>query len=160
MNMTQNKHLTSVNTNETSASADLQEVRMYLRRVRTAHRRADLLCAQAEKYRTLAMRATGRTDAIRVSGTPRRSNVETYVLELVDTHARLQQEINQLLQYSRDAEKLILKLPDESQRAVLQLRYLCAMNWEEVAERLHFSLRWVHKLHADAIANLAQGLRP
>lgn len=155
MTMTEMKSK-SVNNEQMSASADMQEARMYLRRVRTAHRRADLLCAQAEKYRTLAMRATGRTDALRVSGTPQRSNVETYVLELVDTHARLQQEINRLLKYSREAEKLILKLPDENHRAVLQLRYLCAMGWEEVAERLHYSLRWVHKLHADAIAALAE----
>ena len=52
MTMTEMKNK-SVNNEQMSASADMQEARMYLRRVRTAHRRADLLCAQAEKYRTL-----------------------------------------------------------------------------------------------------------
>ena len=144
----------SVNEAEMSASANMQEARMYLRQVRDAYRRAEVLTAQAEKYRALATRATGRMDAIRVSGTPRRSNVETYVLELIETHEKLQREIHRLLNISREAEKLISLLPDDRQRAVLQMRYLCALDWEDVAERLHFTIRWAHKLHREAILEL------
>ena len=144
----------SVNTQEMSASADMQEARMYLRQVRDAYRRAEVLCAQAEKYRALATRATGRMDAVRVSGTSRRSNVETYVLELMDTHEKLQREIHRLLNISRQAEELISRLPDSRHRSVLQMRYLCALDWEEVAERLHFTIRWAHKLHREAVAEL------
>ena len=146
----------SVMTNETSASAGMQEARMYLRQVRDAYRRTQALCAQAEKYRELAMRATGRTDALRVSGTPQRSKVETYVLELMDTHEALQREIHRLLNISREAEKLISRLEDSRLRCVLQMRYLCGLDWEEVAQRLNYTLRWVHKLHREAIELLAQ----
>lgn len=139
---------------EMSASANMQEARMYLRQVRDAYRRSEVLCAQADKYRDLATRATGRMDAVRVSGTSHRSNVETYVLELIDTHDKLRREIHRLLNISRQAEELIARLADSRHRAVLQMRYLCAMDWEEVAERLHFTIRWVHKLHREAIAEL------
>ena len=149
------KNEQSVN-EEKSASANMQGARMYLRQVRDAHRRAEVLCAQAEKYRVLAMRATGRMDAVRISGTPHRSNVETYVLELVDTHEKLQKEIHRLLNISHQAETLIAKLPDSRHRSVLQMRYLCALDWEEVAERLHFTIRWAHKLHREAIEMLDQ----
>ena len=29
------------------------------------------------------------------------------------------------------------------------------MDWEEVARRLHYTLRWTHKLHREAIDQLA-----
>lgn len=135
---------------------DPSEVKEYLREVRHIHLRTEVLCARAEKYREMASRATGRMDAVRVSGTPDRSKVEQYVLELVDMHDELQKEIKRLVRYTQKAEKLIQQLPDERYRAVLQLRYLCGYDWQEIADRLHFSLRWVHKLHGEALAELTQ----
>ena len=132
------------------------EIKDYLREVRHDHLRAEVLCARAEKYREMATRATGRTDAMRLSGTPGRSKVEQYVLEMVDVHAELEKEISQLMQYTREAEKLIATLRDERYRSVLQLRYLCGYDWQEIADRLHFSLRWTHKLHGEALQELKQ----
>ena len=131
------------------------DVRMMLRDVRHSQRRTLTLCARAEKYREMATQATGRTDAIRVSGTSERSKVEKYILELWDVHNELQQEISRLMKQSREAEKLIHTLADDRHRAVLELRYLCAMTWEEIAQKTHFTVRWAHKLHKEAIELLA-----
>ena len=131
------------------------DVRMMLRDVRHCQLRTLTLCARAEKYREMAMQATGRTDAIRVSGTGERSKVEKYILELWDVHNELQQEIARLMEKSREAEKLIQTLEDDRYRAVLELRYLCAMTWEELADKLHFTVRWAHKLHKEAVEALA-----
>ena len=131
------------------------DVRMMLRDVRHCQLRTLTLCARAEKYREMAMQATGRTDAIRVSGTGDRSKVEKYILELWDVHNELQQEIARLMKKSREAEKLIQTLEYDRHRAVLELRYLCAMTWEEIAQKTHFTVRWAHKLHKEALDALA-----
>lgn len=131
------------------------DVRMMLRDVRHCQLRTLTLCARAEKYREMAMQATGRTDAIRVSGTGERSKVEKYILELWDVHNELQQEIARLMKKSHEAEKLIQTLADDRHRAVLELRYLCAMTWEEIAQKTHFTVRWAHKLHKEALDTLA-----
>ena len=131
------------------------DVRMMLRDVRHCQLRTLTLCARAEKYREMAMQATGRTDALRVSGTGERSKVEKYILELWDVHNELQQEIARLMKKSRKAEKLIQTLADDRHRAVLELRYLCAMTWEEIAQKTHFTVRWAHKLHKEALDTLA-----
>ena len=130
------------------------DVRSQLRDVRHCQLRTLTLCARSERYREMAMQATGRTDAIRVSGTTDRSKVEKYILELWDVHNELQEEIARLMERSRKAERLIEKLADERHRTVLQLRYLCGFTWEEIAEKLHFTLRWIHKLHKEAIEKL------
>lgn len=139
-------------------AGDEMDTRMMLRDVRHGHLRTLTLCARAEKYRELAMQATGRTDAIRTGGTQSRSKVEKYVLELWDVHNELQQEITRLMEKSREMEKMILLLPDERHRAVLELRYLCGLTWDEVSKKLHFTLRWTHELHNAAIIALT-GLR-
>ena len=132
------------------------DLRMYLRDVRHCHLRTLTLCARAEKYREMAMQATGRTDALRVSGTGNRSKVEKYILELWDVHNELQAEISRLMKMSREAEKMIALLEDERHRAILELRYLCGMTWQEIAAKLHFTIRWTHKLHKDALDLLTE----
>lgn len=137
----------SVDERKSSASARMQEVRRELRSVRDAFRRTDELCSRAEDYRKMAVR---RPCQMRT-----REEAEKCVQALMETHGELQQEIERLLLQSRQMEKRILTLPDGRHRAVLQLRYLCAMDWEEVAARLHYTLRWTHKLHRDAIEQLS-----
>lgn len=51
-------------------------------------------------------------------------------------------------------EEIIQTLPDPRQREVLSLRYLHGLGWEDIAERMYYSLRWVMKLHRAAIIEL------
>ena len=112
---------------------DISDVKEYLREVRHRYLYAQTLCQRAERYREMAMRATGRTDALRLSGTSRRSKVEDNVLAMVDVHRELKEEIGELMKETRRAEKLISRLGDGRLRSVLQMRYLCGMTWEEIA---------------------------
>lgn len=146
----------SVRTNASALlDADMQDVRQFLKEVRHSYLYTQVLCERAERYRSMAMRATSRVDALRVSGTSERSKMETYVLEMVDVHDELKRETDRLLEKSRKAERIIGLLPDQRQRMVLQLRYLCGMKWEDMADKLHYTLRWMHKLHRDALDTLA-----
>lgn len=159
MNVTQKQ--SEVRTSSASAllDADMQDVRQFLREVRHSYLYTQVLCERAERYRSMAMRATSRADALRVSGTPNRSKVETYVLELVDVHDELKRETDRLLEMSRKAEKMIGLLRDDRYRAVLQFRYLCGMRWEEIAEDMDISTRWAHSLHSQAIKALERRFR-
>lgn len=82
---------------QTQTTGQPADVKEYLREVRHAFWRADVLSARAERYRELATRATGRMDALRLGGTPIRSKVENYVLELMQAHQELQDQISELL---------------------------------------------------------------
>ena len=143
-----------------STGADVLKVKEYLREVRSKQRYAQVLCERAQRYREMAMRATGRVSAVRLGGTSRRSKVEDNVLAMMDTEKELKKRIDELMQETRRVEKMISLMTDERYHAVLQLRYLCGMSWEEVAQKLHFSVRWVHKLHGEGIKQLARGWTP
>ena len=145
----------SVRTNASALlDADMQDVRTFLREVRHSYLYTQVLCERAERYREMATKATSRADALRTSGTPDRSKVETYVLEMVDIHDELKRATEKLMEKSRKAEKVINLLEDQRYRAVLQLRYLCGMKWEEIAKEMAVSVRWVHRLHGAALKAL------
>ena len=143
-----------------SAGADVLEVKEYLREVRSKQRYAQVLCERAQRYRDMAMRATGRVSAVRFGGTSRRSKVEDNVLAMMDVEKELRERMEELMKETRRVEKMISLMTDDRYHAVLQLRYLCGMSWEEVASKLHFSVRWVHKLHGEGLKQLAQGWTP
>lgn len=52
------------------------------------------------------------------------------------------------------AEALIDKEPDEYRRCVIYRYYILCQPWEQVAVGMHFSLRWVTKLHGQALRDL------
>ena len=143
-----------------SENVDVLKVKEYLREVRTKQRYAQVLCERAQRYRDMAMRATGRVSAVRFGGTSRRSKVEDNVLAMMDVEKELRDRMKELLEDTRRVEKMISLMTDERYHAVLQLRYLCGLSWEEVANRLHFTVRWVHKLHGEGLKQLAQGWTP
>lgn len=151
--MTNDKKIvrTSTERRASAATGDDREIRAYLRGVRSQYRYVQTLTLRAERYREMAMRATGRTDALRLSGTARRSKVEDNVLAMVDIRRDIEKQIQAFSKEARRAEKLISRLPDPKHRTVLQLRYLSNMTWEEIAEQMGYTLRWVHQLHSDAL---------
>ncbi len=51
-------------------------------------------------------------------------------------------------------EEKIAAIPDEKAQTLLTLRYLHGLSWEEVAEQMFYSLRWVMKLHRRALQRL------
>lgn len=52
------------------------------------------------------------------------------------------------------AEALIGKEPDEYRRCVIYRYYILCQPWKRVAVEMHFSLRWVMRLHGWALNDL------
>lgn len=76
---------------------------------------------------------------------------------------RLQAEALRLQRLARrrqlQAEGLLARLPDAEGRAVLSLRYISLMRYEEIGEVLGYSPRHIYRLHLRAVQRLQQGIR-
>lgn len=64
---------------------------------------------------------------------------------------RLLQEMNTARQ---KAEEIISSVPNPTQREVLTRRYIIGQRWEDIAECMHYNLKWVYKLHGRALEKL------
>ena len=50
-------------------------------------------------------------------------------------------------------ESQIHQMENEDEQEVLRLRYIKGLKWEEVALRMNYSWKWVHKIHGRALQN-------
>jgi DNA-directed RNA polymerase specialized sigma subunit len=58
-------------------------------------------------------------------------------------------EYNQII---LDAARTIEKIGDEKMRQVLSLRYLSGLRWEEISNKIGYTLRQTFRLHGRALA--------
>ncbi|MCL2674845.1 MAG: hypothetical protein FWE92_05890 [Defluviitaleaceae bacterium] len=68
------------------------------------------------------------------------------------------QKIVELLRLKYDYHILIDQIPDRRLRLILELKYIDLLSWEEVADKMYYSVRNCHNLHALALAQ-AQNIR-
>ena len=54
---------------------------------------------------------------------------------------------------------VIMRIENSTLRRLLVLRYLNGHTWEEIAVRMNYSWRQVHRLHGRAIIEVAEGLK-
>lgn len=62
------------------------------------------------------------------------------------------QEIYELISIERDIMRVISSSPlEETDKHIMEQRYLNYMKWEEIAVGLHYAYRWVMRRHKRAI---------
>jgi len=98
--------------------------------------------------------ATSCTSAI--TGMPRDpsptvSPMADAVCKIVDIKNDLKDELTQLLIYKISILELIRDVTDIEYKLILEKRYLCYQQWEEIACDLNYSVSWVLKLHRKSL---------
>jgi DNA-directed RNA polymerase specialized sigma subunit len=127
----------------------------YLQQAYKLEARINANIEQVERLRELATKATATITAVRVSGTNSHSKVEDCVCKVIDLQEEIKENIAALVEVKRDIQQTIASVEDKSLNILLTLRYLNYNTWEEIAQKLYYSDRWVHKLHSDALAVVA-----
>ncbi len=93
--------------------------------------------------------------AITYSDMPTAHNSERdlsdYIAKLDELLLELQHRKEQAISIYRSIEQTICRVDLERERKLLRLRYLRCMTWEEVAEAMDYDVRWVYKIHSDAL---------
>ena len=67
-------------------------------------------------------------------------------------HTELNREWDELIDSRNKVKQVINQITDGQYRDVLNLRYINALPWEQIAVELGYSWRQVHRLHKKAIA--------
>ena len=92
---------------------------------------------------------------IRADGMPASSGISDRVANLaariVDREVDYLSRKEELLQYRAEIREVILSVPDDRQSEVLDLRYIQGMKWEDIADRMHFYVSHIHRIHGYAL---------
>lgn len=128
-----------------------EQKKEYLRGYRVHVRRITRIEEELAELR--AMRAS---ISVNNDGMPHgsgQSDLSGYAAEL----DRLEQELieerhNRIVTY-KDIARRIKRIKSENEKDVMFYRYIKGMDWWEIAEKMHYSERWIHKLHGKGLAH-------
>lgn len=129
----------------------------YLQQYRDADCEINVKLEQIQRLRELATKTTQVLTSDRVQSSAE-NKLEHICAKIADLEDEVNRDIDQLAETKKSIEVLIRRLPDASQRCVLELRYIVGLRWEEIAVRMHYQYRWVLELHGRGLQTINTAL--
>lgn len=110
-----------------------------------------------ENWRQIAESITAQIRPDSAGSSLPSKKVEDCACNIVDLQNEIKKEIAALVQAEREVGKFIREAPlDETDRFIMELRYLNYKKWEEIAVELNYAYRWIMRRHKRAIAVLEE----
>lgn len=80
-------------------------------------------------------------------------DLSAYAVQLEELMDNLKAQMEQRIRLRKEITQKIEEMPDETEKTVLRLRYIRWLQWEQIAERMGYSLRNITKIHGKALAH-------
>lgn len=106
---------------------------------------------QVDSLRSLTQKVTASYDGEVVSRTRNVTSLQDTIIRLMEAEEELNRQIDELVDLKMDIAKLIQQVHSESYRLILEKRYLCFLQWDQIAAEMHYSRRWVLNKHDRAV---------
>lgn len=108
--------------------------------------------ARIEERRRLQEQVTAARSP-QLTGMPRggKHDWTDAVDRVVDLTASIDAEIRELCRLKREIGETIDRVEDARYRTLLELRYRSFYSWEQIAEAMHYDVRWIYLLHGEAL---------
>ena len=81
------------------------------------------------------------------------------VAKIVDMEQGLADEAQEVSTILNEVLAAIRAVHDETQRAVLTMRYVEGLGWQKIAEQIHYEERQTYAIHGRALAGVNDWLR-
>ena len=127
----------------------MERVKHYLSQALQLDSRIDSKLEQLQSLRALATKTSSTLSGM-PRNTPNAQSMEAIVAKIVDLEAEINADIDALVDLKRSIMTAIrgVQQPDQ---ALLELRYLCGLSWVQIAERMGYTERHVHRAHGHAL---------
>ena len=79
------------------------------------------------------------------------SDLSDYAAQLDKLERDLQKERYLRIKQFCEVDTQIKLLDSEKEKSVLHYRYIKGLDWWEIAEKMNYTERWIHKLHGSAL---------
>lgn len=127
----------------------------YLSQAHRLDQRIDAKIAQVASLNDLASKCSAT-----LSGMPRNPNhggstMADAVCKIIDLQEEINRDIDRLVDLKREIVDVIKAVEDTEYQILLEKRYLCFHTWEQIAVDMHYSGKWVQKLHDRALDTVA-----
>lgn len=129
----------------------------FLQQVFIAYQEADSKLEQIARLQALATRTTTVLRSTPCgNGTSLTSRVEQAIIAIEGQNDKLADEIKHFLQVRDTVAEAIAKVHDDSERRILEYRYLAFKSWKEISHSMKISIRYAYMLHERALKNFSE----
>ena len=136
---------------ETEIKKENEEKKEYLKSYRRAVKREKDILDEIQRLRADKMFPSVAND-----GMPKGSNqsdLSDYIAILDEQIELLKAERLEKARCYQKIERQIKQMENEDEQEVLRLRYITGLKWEEVAARMSYSWKHIHRIHSSALCN-------
>ena len=135
----------------------IKEVKDFLNRGYRVKERIVAKQRRIEEWARLAEATTIELKPVVAFSSLPSKKVEEAACNIVDLQNEIRLEIEELAGVELEIGRAIKESPlDDTDRFILELRYLNYMKWEEIAVDLNYAYRWIMRRHKRALAVLAE----
>ena len=86
--------------------------------------------------------------------TREKNPLENIMSKIVDLDREIDEDIDALVDFKAEVWEKLDKIADERYKRILWLRYADRKTWRYIALELNFTIRYIHKMHLKALAEL------
>ena len=121
----------------------------YQKHIRRIHR----INAEIAELRAMKMYPSMKPDDGMLHGSGGQDDLSGYAAELDEMINTLIEERYQRIKTYQAIVRQIKRMRSENEKDVLFYRYIRGLAWWEIAEKMKYSERWIHKIHGKALAH-------
>lgn len=123
----------------------------YLSQAYRLDQRINSKLEQVEVLRAMAQKVTTSYESEPVSRSRCVTSLEDTIARMLEAEADLNRTVDALVDLKMEMARYIDQVENYDYQLVLEKRYLCFKTWEQIADDLHFSRRWVNIVHSRAL---------
>ncbi len=123
------------------------KVKEYLSSLRFAETMIKIKLEKIEELESLATRINLVFENERVQGGKQKNVVEDTAIKVVSLTEQLKNEVDKYKRLQSEITYLIDELDDETQKKIIDLRYIHFMKWDDIAYKLSYDERHIRRVH-------------
>ena len=126
-------------------------VKEYLNQARNMDELIKSNKAELERLRELSTCISSPAAGGTSRGNAPGDRVGNIATRIADLEAQIQQDIDYYITVKSDIHNAIERITNRDERLLLRMRYIDGMTWEQIAEKMHYSVSGIYKLHKKSI---------
>lgn len=134
----------------------VKEAKDYLLQIRLLDTQIDCMLSNVDGLRDSLLRITPVLKQDVVTGGSSHDRMSTTIAKIVDLEKEINAKVDTLIDRKAQVIRLLEKVRNPDYLKVLQLKYIEYESLEEIAVEMHYSYRWIKKLHGRALQIFAK----
>ena len=114
---------------------------------------------RCKTLRDVATNTSVNNSSENIQKSKEKSPLENIMVKIIDLDREIEADEGTLVDLKAELWEQLDKLADETQKRILWLRYVNRKSWRHIASEVHFTSRYVFKLHIKAIEELERILK-